>query len=83
MQKYLEIREEKQEQWNSTCTAWIFFSFTRIFLYTVKVEMFTGWIFSRVKTSRTHNFAEKNQREDKNQFEYAKILPSQRNGLAI
>ena len=50
---------------------------------TVKVEMFTGWIFSRVKTSRTHNFAEKNQREDKNQFEYAKILPSQRNGLAI
>ena len=27
---------------------------------TVKVEMFAGWIFSRVKTSRTHIFAEKN-----------------------
>jgi len=50
---------------------------------TVKVEMFAGWIFSRVKTSRTHIFAEKKQREDKNHLSYAKLWPSRRNGLAI
>ena len=33
------------------------------FCDTVKVEMFAGWIFSRVKTSRTHIFAEKNSDE--------------------
>ena len=37
MQNNLEIREGRQEQWNSTCTAWIFFfSFTRIFLGTFR-----------------------------------------------
>ena len=36
MQKHLEIWEGQQEQWNPTSTAWIFFSFTRIFLYTFR-----------------------------------------------
>ena len=37
MQKHLEIREGRQEQWNPTCTAWIFFFyFTRIFLRTFR-----------------------------------------------
>jgi len=35
--KNLEIREGRQEQWNSTSTPWIFFiSFTRSFLYTFR-----------------------------------------------
>ena len=34
--KNLEIQEERQEQWNPTSTAWIFFSFTKIFQNTIR-----------------------------------------------
>ena len=66
MQKYLEIREEKQEQWNSTCTAWIFFSFTRIFLGTFRNIPY-NFLLCCVRISRIMNVKKnsKFEREDK------------------
>ena len=53
--KNLEIREGRQEQWNSTCTAWNFFlSFTRIFLYTFRNIPY-NFLLCGVRVSRIRN----------------------------
>ena len=36
MQKNLEIRAGRQEEWNPTSTPWFFFSFTRNFIHTFR-----------------------------------------------
>ena len=50
----LDIREGRQEQWNPTSTAWIFFSFTRIFLYTFRNIPYSFFVCS-VRISRIMN----------------------------
>ena len=41
MQKYLEIRDGRQEQWNPTSTAWNFFFLSRKFSYIPSERLFT------------------------------------------
>ena len=44
--KKLEIREGRQEQWNSTSTAWIFFPLSREFSYIHSETFLTIFYYS-------------------------------------